>query len=73
MAYPRAPLNVGDRFGRLTVIRETEAERKPDLSPAIIRRVDVQCDCGKTRNVRLRNLRSGQTRSCGCARHKGTP
>jgi hypothetical protein len=67
MAYPRAPLNAGDRFGMLTVIRETDPERHaPPMSPTYHRRVLCVCDCGRMTNTRLRSLRSGQTKSCGC-------
>lgn len=52
-------LNVtGERYGRLTALYLT-AERSPSAWAC-------QCDCGVIRTVRLCNLRSGNTRSCGC-------
>lgn len=30
--------------------------------------VDVRCDCGAEKTVRLSNIKSGQTKSCGCER-----
>jgi hypothetical protein len=49
----------GERFGRLTVIKQNgcKGPRKQWL---------CQCDCGGFRNVITSNLRCGHTRSCGC-------
>lgn len=66
----RVPLAAGDRYGSLVVVREAEIERRPGQSPAYYRRVLCRCDCSKLVNVRLRNLRSEQTTSCGCSRMK---
>lgn len=55
---------VGERYGRLTVIRE--------VSPAFtcggrkMRQVLCLCDCGAEKVVRVNNLRRGATTSCGC-------
>lgn len=54
-------ISKGDRFGKLTVLHEAEKTCRR-------RRFIVVCDCGNERNVILSNLRSGQARSCGCAR-----
>ena len=49
----------GQRFGRLTVMKRVgTADRK-----AIWR---CHCDCGKKTNVRSSDLKSGNTKSCGC-------
>lgn len=55
----------GERFGRLTVIRENPV---PHIQPGGTRdrRWDCICDCGKQITVRQRLLRSGKTSSCGC-------
>ena len=45
---------IGQKFNMLTILR------------ADGRRMFCQCDCGKTHHVRLDNLKSGMTRSCGC-------
>ena len=50
----------GQRFGRLTVL---------DISHRLNRRIIWRCicDCGKeTRTATIADLRSGNTRSCGC-------
>lgn len=51
------PVNVGDRFGRLTVVDPTNREK-----------VVCQCDCGKTITTRASNMYRGCTKSCGCKR-----
>lgn len=50
----------GLRFHRFTTIREVEP------SPIGHRRVLCRCDCGQERTVQLSNLRSGNSKSCGC-------
>lgn len=47
----------GLRFGRLTVVGD---------DPTYKYRVICQCDCGKITRVFKSNLRTGNTRSCGC-------
>lgn len=55
---------VGERFGKLTVIKE--AERKPDKR----RQWLCKCDCGNETTLTTTALTSGNTRSCGCMRTK---
>lgn len=50
----------GMRFGRLTVVSETN--RAPNEPPKYL----CICDCGTTTTVRGGGLRSGRTVSCGC-------
>jgi hypothetical protein len=50
----------GERYGRLTVVRETENRKGGRRTFVCI------CDCGKTKRVTLKNLRNGSIRSCGC-------
>lgn len=50
----------GQRFGRLTVLERAKNDK---LGRA---RWLCRCDCGKEKIVSGTNLRSGQTRSCGC-------
>lgn len=52
---------VGNKFGRLTVIRDSG---KRDKSRGVI--WECLCDCGNICNVRGWSLKSGNTRSCGC-------
>ena len=65
MRGSKIKINEGDRFGRLVVIKE--------ISPKIFKdgRVDSRmilcsCDCGNNKNIRIRNLISKLTKSCGC-------
>ena len=56
---PKAEDLTGQRFGRLTVMKRVgTADRK-----AIWR---CRCDCGKKTDVRSSDLKSGNTKSCGC-------
>ncbi len=48
---------VGEKYGRWTVLKSIELHGA---------RVLVQCKCGTKREVRLRNLRAGASKSCGC-------
>jgi hypothetical protein len=58
---------VGQRFERLTVIKE--APRDPQYKKP--RRMwECLCDCGEIAIVTTTNLRNGGTRSCGCIRIK---
>lgn len=63
MAIP-SPAPVGQKFLRLTVMKEVERKRKP--SGATIRFMQCQCDCGAVKDIALEKLRNGQTGSCGC-------
>ena len=51
----------GQRFGKLTVLRP--AKNIGDRTAWICR-----CDCGQEQVVRLDDLRSGHTKTCGCQR-----
>lgn len=58
---PAADIIVGARFGRLTVVGLGERQRD---RPA----ARCKCECGQETIVRLAQLASGQTQSCGCFR-----
>lgn len=61
----KAIIPVGKTFGRLTVIeRVIPSPRHP-----IVR---CQCSCGKTHDVLLESLKSGNTSSCGCLHREAT-
>lgn len=52
-------IGVGDRYSKLTVIS----------GPYLIKRrryVDVKCDCGQVKTVKIYHLKDGNTKSCGC-------
>lgn len=51
----------GQRFGRLVAV--TRAENSGNRVVWTVR-----CDCGSTLTVRAEDLRSGNSRSCGCLR-----
>jgi hypothetical protein len=66
MTQPRHFLRVGDTFGSWTVIAESQVRISRN------RTVLVRCVCGMERAVIIGQLRSGQSRSCGCtADHAG--
>lgn len=56
----------GERYGRLTVLRESEQTKR------CARRVDVRCDCGTEKTVYATNLQGGRTESCGCLMRERT-
>lgn len=65
----------GKVFGKLTVTSKGTMKKFPNGSVA--RLWTCQCECGKTTEVLALNLRSGNSKSCGCAdnerkRRKGT-
>lgn len=55
----------GQRFGFLTVLEETQ-ERKRGL---VVWK--CQCDCGKIVKVTGTDLKTGNTKSCGCKKYDG--
>ena len=54
---------VGDKFGRLSVVREVESRRS---GRCLQRCVECRCECGLVKEYLFYSLRSGNTRSCGC-------
>lgn len=52
---------VGQKFARLTVISRTHSKNKKACW-------ECQCECGKTVFARTGDLKSGNTKSCGCLR-----
>lgn len=55
---------VGQKFERLTVIAEAETHIKPcgDKVPMLL----CKCECGNKKKISFYNLKSGNTKSCGC-------
>ena len=51
---------VGQRFGKLTVIKNAPPMKKV-----------CQCDCGNIIEIETNNLLTGNTQSCGCLKSKG--
>lgn len=58
---PRIKVDPGERYGRVTIIREVEPRNK-------MRHFLCLCSCGALWKVPLIQLRTGQTKSCGCLR-----
>lgn len=52
----------GEKIGRLQIIKRIESDNKRYVM------WECFCDCGKMTNVRTCDLRSGNTKSCGCYR-----
>lgn len=57
-------IQIGDRFGRLTVEKESEPHYYPSGEKR--RSFECRCDCGSHTKVLISRLRSGHTQSCGC-------
>jgi len=61
-AINRAKATAGDKFGRWTVKEITQ-----ELKSGYMRDIaNVKCECGAEKFVRLDQLRSGESKSCGC-------
>lgn len=65
----RLNINTGDKYGKLTVIKETNSIRIP--SGQINRIFLCKCDCGFEKEIRLLHLCRGRIISCGCVRSGG--
>ena len=55
-------INKGDCFSRLTVEKIYKIKKGKTLRPYCL----CKCECGKYKEVPVRNLIIGQTKSCGC-------
>lgn len=60
----RMAFQVGDRFGKLVILRQDGVHKKPCGTTE--RRWLCKCDCGNEVSVLGHNLKSGNTKSCGC-------
>jgi len=58
---------VGQRFGKLTLLSLFQTTVTPRKTLAI-----CLCECGQKRNVWVANLKSSNTRSCGCYQREST-
>lgn len=65
MAKRKITVAQGEKYGRLTVIKEGEPIKPSKWK---IRMVICKCDCGTKTTTRLDYMRSGHTKSCGCNR-----
>lgn len=57
----------GQKFGRLTALRPTEAREPTNLCVIW----ECQCDCGEIHYANSNTLQTGGTLSCGCVGKKG--
>lgn len=64
----RRKVNPGDVIGRLTIQEDAPPSIHDDPTSPKYRRVWALCVCGERVIVRVRDLRSGGTKSCGCLR-----
>lgn len=64
----REPLNRGERFERLTVIKFAGSRKSYTRAGTAFYKFSYlcRCDCGNRIRVQQGNLKSGNTRSCGC-------
>ena len=62
----RLKFDIGQRFGKLTVISDKYEIQRSGVRMKKIRCFLCRCDCGKEKLVAGRHLKSGKTRSCGC-------
>lgn len=53
---------IGQKFGRLTIIKKSECTKNR------VALYECLCDCGNVKNIRLGDLKTGDTKSCGCLR-----
>jgi len=56
------------KYGRLTILKDNK--EKILLSKNKQRYVDVLCDCGNKKVIRLNHITTGKTTSCGCYRNE---
>lgn len=59
---------IGAKYGRLTVIGIYDYKQISNGRAINYKMCECECECGKRVNVRIVNLRSGRTKSCGCLR-----
>lgn len=60
----RIEIKEGQRFGRLTVIKEVKQQYYINSKP---RRVFLmKCDCGNQKEISLTNFKNHNVKSCGC-------
>ena len=64
----RIEIKSGERFGRLTVIKEVEGyiSSSKRSSKRSARKFLFKCDCGNEKEILLHSVRSNVTTSCGC-------
>lgn len=61
----KTTIKVGDKFGKLIVMKDLGLREGKNGKRT--RYFQCLCDCGKEKEVMGSNLKSGNTRSCGCS------
>lgn len=67
----RLEIKIGQKFHRMTILREVEPKIK--ISNGIAkpcRMFECRCDCGNIKVAMLIHLRRGDTKSCGCFKNE---
>jgi hypothetical protein len=54
--------SIGKRYGKLTVLSKVDR-----TDNAYSTYVECRCDCGNVKVIKLTNLRTGNTTTCGCS------
>lgn len=54
-------MNSGEKYGKLTFLGTTKTANRKSYG-------DFLCDCGRKKSIRVDAVKSGRSRSCGCAR-----
>jgi hypothetical protein len=57
--------SIGKRYGKLTILSKVDRTDK-----AYSTYVKCRCDCGNVKVIRLTNLRTGNTTTCGCSQKR---
>jgi hypothetical protein len=65
MAIPLI-INHGDKFNYLTFLEESDIKFQKDWRK--VKYGIFECDCGKTKELIINNVKHGNTISCGCQR-----
>lgn len=60
----------GDKYGRLTIIKELPKPKDWPVGKQYCRRFLCICECGNKTSAALQNLRSEKVKSCGCYRNE---
>lgn len=58
---------IGKQYGKLTVLGRSPLEEQT----ATATKMRCKCECGNIVDIRIDNLHSGRTKSCGCVRSYG--
>lgn len=59
-------IKVGQKFNSLVVVKELPRKYSPNNKRVSRRIFLVKCECGKTLEIPLGSLKSGNSKSCGC-------